>query len=153
MHKGTDPWIQARCQATQCRAAGPQFGVSKALFCHFLPLLSLMPWPEWVLKRPLARAPCGPGMTSTLGEAGQGWGRAGSCHRLCRDSLGFPGGSDGKESTCNAGDQGSIPGSERSPGERNDYPLQYPCLENSMDRGAWQATVHGVTKSRTRLSD
>ena len=47
---------------------------------------------------------------------------------------------------CNAGDPGSIPGSGRSPGERNGYPLQYSCLENSMDRGAWQATVHGVTR-------
>ena len=47
----------------------------------------------------------------------------------------------------------SIPGSERCPGEGNDNPLQYPCLENSMDRGAWWATVHGVTKSQRRLSD
>ena len=66
---------------------------------------------------------------------------------------GFPCGSDGKESAGNAGDLGSIPGSGRSPGERNGYPLQYSCLENSMDRGAWWATVHGVTKSRTQLSD
>ena len=48
---------------------------------------------------------------------------------------------------CNAGDLGLIPGSGRSPGEGNGYPLQYSCLENSMDRGAWQATVHGVTES------
>ena len=60
---------------------------------------------------------------------------------------GFPGGSDGKESACSAGDLGSIPGSGRSPGEGNDYPLQYSCLENPMDRGAWWATVHGVTES------
>ena len=53
----------------------------------------------------------------------------------------------GKESACNAGDPGSIPGSERSPREGNGYPLQYSCLENSKDRGAWWATVHGVTKS------
>ena len=66
--------------------------------------------------------------------------------------LGFPGDSDGKESACNAGDLGSIPGSGRSPGEGNGYPFQYSCLENPMDRVAWQATVHGVTKSRTRLS-
>ena len=65
----------------------------------------------------------------------------------------FPGGSDGKASACNVGDLGSIPGLGRSPGERNGNPLQYCCLENPMDRGAWQATVHGVTKSRTRLSD
>ena len=55
--------------------------------------------------------------------------------------------SDGKESACNAEDPGSIPGSGISPGEGNGYPLQYSCLENSMDRGAWMATVHGVTKS------
>ena len=61
---------------------------------------------------------------------------------------GFPGGSDSKESACNAGDPGSIPGSGRSPGEGNDYPLQYSCLENSMDRGAW-AVVHRVVKSQT----
>ena len=61
-------------------------------------------------------------------------------------SVGFPGGSDGKESTCNAGDPGSIPGSGRSPPEGNGYLLQYFCLENSMDRGAWQAIVQGVTK-------
>ena len=62
---------------------------------------------------------------------------------------GFPGGSNGKESAYNARDPGSIPGSRRSPGEGNGNPLQYSCLENSMDRGAWQVTVHGVTKSWT----
>ena len=56
-------------------------------------------------------------------------------------------------SACNAGDLGSIPGSRRSPGEGNGNPLQYSCLENPMDRGAWWAAVHGFTKSRTRLSD
>ena len=65
----------------------------------------------------------------------------------------FPGGSDGKASAYNAGDLGSIPGLGRSPGEGNGNPLQYSCLENSMDRGAWWAIVHGVAKSRTRLSD
>ena len=69
-----------------------------------------------------------------------------------RAALGFPGGSDGKESACNAGDAGLIPGWGRSPGEGNGYPLQYACLEKSMDRGAWWATVHGITKSRTRLN-
>ena len=65
-------------------------------------------------------------------------------------SMGLPGGSDGKEFVCKAGDLGLIPGSGRSPGEENGYPLQYSCLENSMDRGAWGgATVHGVTKSWT----
>ena len=61
-----------------------------------------------------------------------------------------PGGSDGEESTCNVGDPGSIPGSGRSPEEGNSHPLQYFCLENSMDIGTWQATVHGVTKSQTQ---
>ena len=67
--------------------------------------------------------------------------------------LGFPGGSDGKESFCSAGDLGLIPGLGRSPGERNGYPLQYSDLENSVDRGAWQATVYGVSKGWTRLND
>ena len=66
---------------------------------------------------------------------------------------GFPGSLDGKASAYNAGDPGSIPGLGRSPGEGNGNPLQYSCLENPMDRGAWWATVHGVTKSRTWLSD
>ena len=70
-----------------------------------------------------------------------------------RIMLGFPGGSDSKESSCNAGDPGSIPGLRISPGERNGYPLQYSCLENPMDKGAWWATAHGVAKSQTRLSD
>ena len=59
---------------------------------------------------------------------------------------GFPGGSDGKQSACNAGDLGLIPGSGRSPGEGNGNPLQYSCLENAMDIGAWQATVHRVAE-------
>ena len=62
---------------------------------------------------------------------------------------GFPGGSEVKASARNAGDPGSIPGMGRSPGEGNGDPLQCSCLENPMDRGAWWATVHGVTKSRT----
>ena len=71
----------------------------------------------------------------------------------CVRRKGFPGGSGGKESACNAGDPGSIPGLGRSPGEGNGYPLQDSCLENSMDRAAWWAPVHGVAKSWTRLSD
>ena len=73
------------------------------------------------------------------------------CYLL--SSLVFPGGSDGKESACNAGDQGLIPGSGRSPGERKSNPLRFSCLENSMDGGARRATVHGVATSRTRQSD
>ena len=65
---------------------------------------------------------------------------------------GFSGSAEVKASACNVGDLGLIPGSGRSPGEGNGNPLQYSCLENSMDRGAWWATVHG-SQSRTRLSD
>ena len=70
--------------------------------------------------------------------------------------MGFPGGSLVKKVPANAGDirdAGSIPGSGRSPGEGHGNPLQYSCLENSMDRGAWWAIVHGVAKNWTRLSD
>ena len=63
--------------------------------------------------------------------------------------LGFSGGSDGKESACNVGDLGW----EDSPREDNGNPLQYSCLENPLDRGAWQATVHGFAKNQTQLSD
>ena len=62
-------------------------------------------------------------------------------------ALGFPGGSDGKESACDAGDTGLIPGQGRCPGEENGYSLQHSCLENSTDRGAWRAIIHGVAES------
>ena len=65
----------------------------------------------------------------------------------------FPDGSNNKESACNVGDQGSIPRLGRSPEKGNGNPLQYSYLENSLDRGAWKAPVHGVTKSWTELSD
>ena len=71
---------------------------------------------------------------------------------LCKSSI-FPGGPDSKESAPKVGDWESIPGSGRSPGEGNGYPLQHSCLGNTMDRGAWQVTVHGVVKSWTRLSN
>ena len=69
------------------------------------------------------------------------------------DTMGFAGGSEVKASACNAGDLSSIPGLGRSPGEGNGNPLQYSCLENPMDGGAWWATVHGVAKSWTQLSN
>ena len=69
------------------------------------------------------------------------------------DRTKLPSGSQVKASASNTGDLGSIPGSGRSPGEGNGNPLQYSCLENPMDGGAWWATVHGVAKSRTRLND
>ena len=62
---------------------------------------------------------------------------------------GFPGGSDGKESVCNAGDLSSIPGLGRCPGERNGNPLEFSCLGHSMDRRAWLVIVHGVAESQT----
>ena len=67
--------------------------------------------------------------------------------------VGLPCSSIGKESACNARDPGSIPGLERSLGEGNGYTLQYSCLENPLNRGAWWASVHDVTKSRTWLSN
>ena len=75
------------------------------------------------------------------------------CNRYCcffcfpHVSLAFPGGSEVKKLPANAGDEGSIPRSERSPGDQNGNPLQYSCQENPMDGEAWQATVHGATKS------
>ena len=66
--------------------------------------------------------------------------------------MGFSDGSDSKESACNERYLGSIPGSERPPGEGNGYPVQYSCLENSMDTEAWQAIVHGVPKNQTQLN-
>ena len=74
--------------------------------------------------------------------------------RCSSGSSGFPGGgSDGNESGRHATDPGSVPGWGGSPGGEHGSPLQYSCLENSMDRGAWRATVHGVPKSQTQLSD
>ena len=67
--------------------------------------------------------------------------------------MGFPCSSIGKESACSTGDLGSIPGLGRSPGEGNGNPLQYSCLENFMDTGAWWAAVHGVAKSQAQLSN
>ena len=74
-------------------------------------------------------------------------------HFLFMQMLGFHCGSNSKESTCNAGDLGLIPRLGRSPGEGNGNPFQHSCLENSMDRGAWQATVHGITKSQIELNN
>ena len=67
--------------------------------------------------------------------------------------MGFLGGSDSKESACTVRDLGSIPGSKRSPGGGNGNPLQYSCLDNPINKRAWRATVYGVAKSQTRLSN
>ena len=74
-------------------------------------------------------------------------------HAATASPFGFPGGSEVKASACIAGDLASIPGSGRSPGEGNGKPLQYSHLENSMNRGFWQATVYGVAKSQTQWND
>ena len=76
-----------------------------------------------------------------------------NCSHLGVNHWGFPSSPDGKAFTYNAGDPGLIPGLGRSPGEGNGSPLQCSCLENPRDRGAWWATVHGVAKSQTRLSN
>ena len=82
-------------------------------------------------------------------------GEAFSDHPILSVLFLLPDGSDGKESACKAGDPGSIPGLGRSPGERHGYPLQYSCLENSVDGGTWgwAATVHGFIKSQAPLRD
>ena len=72
---------------------------------------------------------------------------------MAKAYMGFPDGSKGTESACTAGDPCSVPGLGRSPGEGNGNPFQYSCLENSMDRGAWWATVHGIAKNWTPLND
>ena len=82
-----------------------------------------------------------------------GWeGRGGLKNKGVYIYVGFPAGSDSKESACKAGDPGSIPGSGRSPGEGNGNPLQHSCLEKSMDVDAWQARVHGIAKEQLTLS-
>ena len=105
-------------------------------------------------KRPREHVVGAPPLSLCVGHFGQlledgGSGRkeGGGVNVYRLSCMGFPGSSAGKEPTLSAGDPSLIPGSGRSPGEGNGYPLQYSCLENSMDRGAWWATVHGVAKS------
>ena len=131
-------------------------------------LVCVFSFSEWQssgsTRWPFSQHQPGFGMTHSR-RAGARWeqkaGVGGPAHETFRSILGdafpsgrqLPSGSDGKESACNAGDPGLIPGLRRSPGEGYGNPLQYSCLENSMNRGAWQATVHGVTKSWTQLSN
>ena len=105
-------------------------------------------WPEVFLSVVSLPARPGPGLCSLVEHSY--FGSQGLCFLM---SLGFPGGSEAKAFAHNTEDLGSIPGSGRSPGEGNGNPLQYSCLENPMGRGAWWATAHRVTKSRTRLRD
>ena len=107
-----------------------------------------------------------PGRLQSIGSVGHNWSdlacrslsptpscKPPSSQKDMRNLWGFPGGSGGKESACNTGDPGSIPRLWRSHGEGNGNPLEYSCLENSKNRGAWRATVHGVTKSWMWLGD
>ena len=154
--RGFPSWLSGKESACQCRRWGFNLWVGKIpwrrkweLTPVFLPgkfhgqrsLVGYSPWGprighNWTTKQ----QQCIP------------WASLGTLtSKTC--AHGFPGGSDGKRSACNAGDQGSIPGSGRSPGEGNGNPLQYSCLENLMGRGALQATIYGVAKSQTWLSD
>ena len=93
-------------------------------------------------------------MLSLIGELSLGMcSDLSKARNYCVLVLDFPGGSDSKDSACDTVEQGSIPGSGRSPGEENGNLLQYSCLENPMDRGAWSAMVHRVAKSQTQLSN
>ena len=127
--------------------AFPDSDCSCAELCAGQPVCSLQ-------HRGLVRPSSGEtvsGKRAAGGLHGHQPGCSGVCSSVIATFLGLnsPGGSDGKECACNAGDLGPIPGSGRSSGEGNGNPLQASCLENPMDRGAWQAKVHGVANSRT----
>ena len=119
-----------KMRETWVRSLGWEDLLEKEMATHSSILAWKIPWTEE------------PGSLQTMG-----------CKELDRTEHGFPAGSVGKESACNSGDPGLIPGSGRSPAGGDGNSLQYSCLKNSTDRGAWWATVHGIAKSRTRLSD
>ena len=106
----------------------------------------------WVPGWP-SRAGPSPSETSSLLLCLKHYGLGITCYNSLAWTLGFPDGSDSKDSACDVGDLGSIPGSGRSPGGGHGNPLQYSCPENPMDGGVWWVTVPGVEKSRTQLSD
>ena len=99
---------------------------------------------NWLVSAPLLSLKSQPAVPQNMTIIG---------NKVFKEVISFLGGSDGKESFCNAEGLSSTPGWRRSQGERHGNPLYYSCLERSMNKGAWQATVHGVTKSRTWLSD
>ena len=124
--------------------------------CGLDPWVGKIPWKRKWQRTPVSFPGKSHGHRSLVGC--NPWGRkeSGTTERLTltlSSYKGFPGDLDGKESTCKARDPGSIPGSGRSAGEGNGTPLQYPFLENLMDKGAWWAAVHGVAKSWARLSN
>ena len=134
------------CDPMYCRLLCP-WDFPRQEYWGGWPFLQKSSWP----RSPTLQA------DSLLSEPPENTYRVRSCNRRVEVSFaensGFPGSSDGKASTYNVGDLGLIPGSGRSPEEGNSNPLQYARLENSMDLGAWSATVHGVAKSRTWLCD
>ena len=144
------PWASLVAQRVKClpamqetwvRSLGREDPLEKEKATHFCTLAWKIPW---TVK---------PGrLQSVVTKIGHDWATSLS-HFHFQKKWASTGGSAGKDSACSARDPGSIPGLGRSPGEGNGNPLQYSCLENSMDRGAWQATVHGVTKSQTWLRD
>ena len=125
-----EPWVQS---------LGREDLLEKAMVTHSSILAWKIPWNEKS------------GRLQAMGS--QRVGHDSNIKDLISIALGFPGGSEVKASASKAGDLGSILGSGRSPEEGNGNPLQYSCLENPMDRGAWQAIVHGVAKCWTRLSE
>ena len=124
---------------TRVRSLGQEDPLEKKMVAHSSILAWRIPWMEK------------PGRLQSTGSqrVGHDWVTSPSLIQSARS--GFPSGSDGKESACSAGDPGSIPGSGSSPGEGNSNLLQYSHLENPMEREVWRATVHGFTKSQTRL--
>ena len=150
----SDGKASAAMQKTWVRSLGWEDPLEKEMATHSSTLAWKIPWTEE------------PGRLLSMGSQSQTWlsdftlyfFRTSTwspleSHLSINTILGFPAGSDGKESAWGAGDIGSIPGLERSPGREHSNPLQYSCLENFMDSGAPRATVHGVTESQTRLSD
>ena len=135
------------------RKQGPNLPSQPGRECSIHPFVVLVgPVPKLIFPLPLGRSRQQySGATARVVSSGRSRDKVGWISGPLL--LEFPGGSNGKTSACNPGDPVLIPGSGRSPGEGNGNPFQYSCLENSMDVGAWWATVHGVAKSRTWLSD
>ena len=125
---------------TRVRSLGQEDPLEKKMVAHSSILAWRIPWMEK------------PGRLQSTGSPRVGHAGVTSPSLIQSARSGFPSGSDGKESACSAGDPGSIPGSGSSPGEGNGNLLRYPCLKNSMDRGAWWTTCHRATKSQIWLT-